>query len=83
MSNANFFLGIAAILITIIGAMWRISGQFATVQTTLKHFGDRLDEIRDTVKEVDSEARVTQTKVAYLEAMLSAKGAPPNGVSAR
>ena len=61
----------------------RVQEQFVEVRNDLKHVMKQVDEIKETVHEVDGEVRQTQTKVAYLDAWLSAKNAPPNGVSTR
>jgi peptidoglycan hydrolase CwlO-like protein len=80
-------LGTIAIGVTILLATLRaiadLSKKIGEMQTDVKHLIKQVDEIKETVHEVDGEVRQTQTKVAYLDAWLSAKNAPPNGVSTR
>ena len=72
---AQFATSLIVAAISAMSVLWKMSSMFSRVETKLEGIEKTVDEIKDSLTDVDKEVRQTQHRVVALETRIAVPGA--------
>ena len=71
---AQFATSLIVAAITAMGVIWKMGSMFSRVETKLEGIEKTVDEIKESITDVDKEVRQTQHRVVALETRIAVPG---------